>query len=143
LSPYIFFKATAANEKNKTLKLLHRLMPYLIFLVFSYKYGIVRSTLAHILIEFNQQIWTRLYHFYVARRDPGASPALFLYSKADDLVGYQYVESVANQREQTFGNVWRKRWENSAHVRHIYDVEKEYVDELKAFVRNIGVSRLV
>ena len=62
-------------------------------------------------------------------------PALFLYSKADELVTHDWVEHCADDRENTIGRVWRKRWDNSAHVRHIYEFEDEYVDELKVFAR--------
>ena len=118
---------------------MHELTPYLIFLACCYKYGIVRSILAHIFVEFNQQIWTKLYHFYVARRDPAACPALFLYSKADELISSDMVEAVAAQREKSFGKVWKKKWETSAHVRHIYDFEDEYITEMKQFATNIGM----
>src|SRR5690349_448746 len=100
-------------------------MPYLIFLAFSVKYGFVRSVLVHIFLEFNAQMWTKLYHFYVAKRDPARCPALFMYSTADELVSSRSVETCAFQRDVAIGKVWKKRWETSGHVRHLYDFPTE------------------
>ena len=119
---------------------MHEAMPYMIFLAFSFKYGVIRSLLVHIFIEFNQRMWTKLYHFYVATKDPAACPALFLYSKTDDLVTYDWVESCAASREKALGNVYQKCWEDSPHVSHIYKHETEYIQEMKNFARNIGAD---
>ena len=115
-------------------------MPYLIFALFAFRYGLVRSILAHIFIEFNQRIWTKLYHFYVAKHDPAACPSLFLYSKTDQLVSYDLVKGCATEREACFGKVWRKCWDESGHVRHIYQHEDEYNQQLREFAVNISIN---
>lgn len=122
------------------MKILHEMVPYLIFVAFSFRYGIVRSVLVHVFMEINTRIWTKLYHFYVARRDPAACPSLFLYSKADELVTYDAVEGVIAQRQKSIGLVAQKRWDTSPHVRHIYDFETEYITELKKFAATIGMN---
>jgi len=119
---------------------LHELAPFAIYILFAFRYGILRTVLVHLFVEFNSHLWTRLYHYYVAKRDPAACPALFLYSKADELVTYDAVEGVIKQREVAIGNVSKKCWETSAHVRHVYEFEDEYVEELRKFGSSIGMS---
>jgi hypothetical protein len=122
------------------LRLLNEFIPYGIFAFFAFRYGLIRTLFAHILIEFNQRIWSKLYHMYVARMDPARCASLFLYSKADHLVTDSYVSATADDREKHIGRVWRKCWETSGHVRHVYEFETEYVDQLQRFTRNIGLQ---
>lgn len=139
LSPWLFFKATAANQKDIKVKRLNEAMPFIIFAAFALKYGLTNSVLVHIFLEFNSQIWTRLYHLWVARLDPAACPALFLYSSRDELVGSTLVERCAADREQAIGRVFRKKWEDSPHVEHLRVHEEEYVEELRSFSAKLEV----
>jgi len=66
--------------------------------------------------------------------DTGAWDHLFLYSAADELVPPHFVEAFAHRLREADRGVETRRWEDSAHVRHMLSHRLEYFDRVAAFL---------
>jgi acetyl esterase/lipase len=67
--------------------------------------------------------------------DHGDWDHLILYSSADELVPPHFVEAFAHRLRAAGRGVETKRWEDSAHVRHMVAHRQEYFERIAAFLR--------
>ena len=76
-----------------------------------------------------------VYNYMVALlKDPARCPQLYLYSKADTLIGYKDVESHIVGREALGVKVFKVCWENSAHVAHLMMHRDVYIKSCLDFI---------
>jgi pimeloyl-ACP methyl ester carboxylesterase len=142
LHPYWFFRATAANQKQQWLKMTWNGLPWLLLSLSGLQFG-WKATLFMVLFTHltNKYILTRLYHRAVSDKDRSKCPSLFIYSEADELVSYTSVEHVAKRRQAIMGGVSVKKFQDSAHVKHLMDHEVEYVQTVQDFVKTCDVRQ--
>ena len=64
---------------------------------------------------------------------PMDCPELFLFSNADYVVSHKDIETFINAHKNRGIEVFLKRWEDSAHVRHYGAYPDEYQQVINAF----------
>ena len=70
-------------------------------------------------------------------------PELFLYSKTDFYLPYEFLESeVLARRAEQKREFRTKRWEKSGHVEHLRAHKREYVDAVHSFIDEVYFSSL-
>lgn len=87
---------------------------------------------------------TKVYYRSVKMFDKNdiiATPALFLYSKADQVVSSEEIIAVAELWTKNGIKVRMKSFEDSSHVRHILKYKLEYVSTLHNFLDEVGLMR--
>ncbi|XP_013393756.1 transmembrane protein 53-A [Lingula anatina] len=70
----------------------------------------------------------------VMKNDKSRWPQLYLYSKADELVNYRYVEEIIKHRKKLGVIVMAMCWEDSPHVQHFRVHREAYMAQVYAYV---------
>lgn len=66
--------------------------------------------------------------------ESGKWPSLYLYSKADEIVNYLYVEAVIEHRKGLGCDIQSLCWNDSAHVQHLRAHRESYVSNCHRFI---------
>lgn len=72
--------------------------------------------------------------FTAILEDPNRCPQLFLYSKGDDIVKYEGVESYIAKRKSVGVNVTQQCWDDSPHVQHFRHHREAYITSCTLFI---------
>ncbi|KAH9259049.1 hypothetical protein BASA81_002669 [Batrachochytrium salamandrivorans] len=138
LNPRLFFHATAANQTTEWKRQLFYYLPTALAAaalpVWGWKRWVIRLT----IVELVSAMLSYVYHLVLGRLDPSRCPTLFLYSDADKLVSAEAIESVIEMRNRAMGQVTRKKFLGSPHVKHLLLHETEYVAAIQEFLRTIS-----
>lgn len=137
LHPHLFFQATAANQVDPWKRKMYQFMPAAVVMLVLKRFGMKRALIQLGFLELASRAATHIYHLLVSRFDPCKAPTLFLYSEADVLVSASDVEAVIALRRTHISGVHTKKWQDSAHVKHLLQHEEEYVQALQEFVRTL------
>lgn len=62
-------------------------------------------------------------------------PQLFLYSSSDKIIPSDDIEQLVKFREESFGvKIFKRRWEDSSHVRHFVSHRETYINTCYSFL---------